>query len=113
MSSYIVKQGETIGDVVLNATGSLSNWDAILEANGAKSWIPDLVAGMVMKIPDASPIDPNTKRQLAGYPACNASINDVYQKIGNVFDTINNNWILATGFWRDPAVWIDTKNWID
>jgi hypothetical protein len=113
MSKYIVKQGESIGDVVMNNTGSLSNWDEILKANEFDSWTPDLIAGQSVIIPDSLPVDANTKRQLALYPACNASVNDVYDRINDVFNIIYSNWILETGFWRDQGVWMDNKSWKD
>ena len=27
--------------------------------------------------------------------------------------TLSAQWILATGFWNDSGVWMDTSNWID
>jgi hypothetical protein len=111
--NYIVKAGETIGDIVMNATGSFNNWDAILGANGFTSWTPELLAGQSVLIPDTVVVDQNTKRQLASYPSCNISVNDVYDQIDNIIDQLNDNWILQTGFWNDNAVWIDTKTWID
>lgn len=24
-----------------------------------------------------------------------------------------SQWILATGFWRDVGIWIDTEDWVD
>jgi hypothetical protein len=111
--NYVVKAGETIGDIVLNATGSLNNWDAILTANGFTSWTPALIAGQLVLIPDTVAIDQNTKRQLVTYPAANISVNDVYEQIDNIIDQLGDNWILATGFWNDDALWIDTKTWID
>jgi hypothetical protein len=43
--------------------------------------------------------------------------NDSYNRIILVFkyllQQVNTNWILATGFWNDDAVWIDTELWID
>lgn len=113
MSEYVVKSRETIGDVVLNSTGSFSNLDAILSANGFTDWTPDLYPGQVIVIPDAVNTDPNAKRQLSFYPACNGSVNDVRSKIAAIWATLTNNWILATGTWNDAALWIDTKNWID
>ena len=110
---YKVKVGETITDVVINSTGSLANWDMILELNGFTDWTPELQPGQTVIIPDNLRIDANTKRQLTMYPACNASVNDVYNKIDAIFSKIFDNWILQTGFWRDPAIWIDNKIWID
>jgi hypothetical protein len=111
--SYVVKAGETIGDIVLNATGSFNNWDAILTGNGFSDWVPSLIAGQSVVIPDTVSIDQNTKRQLSSYPASNISVNDVYAQIDNIIDQLNDNWILTTGFWNDNALWIDTKTWID
>lgn len=111
--NYTIKAGETIGDVVLNATGSFNNWDTILSANGFTEWAPLLQAGQSVLIPDSVSIDQNTKRQLTSYPASNVSINDVYGQIDTVINQLNNNWILETNFWNDSALWIDNKHWQD
>lgn len=113
MSAYIIKQGETITDVVGNSTGNIDNWDAILTANGFDDWTPQLVAGQAIQIPDNLDVDQNTQRQLATYPICNTSVNDVYDQIDAIVALLTDNWILATGFWNDNALWFDTKNWID
>lgn len=114
MSTYTVQQGETITDVVINSTGNIANWDAILTANSFDDWTPQLVAGQVVQIPDALvAVDQNNLRILQQYPICNASVDDVFDQIDAIVATITDNWILATGFWNDKAVWIDTKNWID
>lgn len=112
-SNYIVKVGESIGDVVMNTTGSINNWDVILTANGFDSWVPELQAGQAILIPDNVVIDQNTKRQLDSYPAANNTVNDVFQQIDNLVNQLADNWILATGFWNDAALWIDSKLWID
>jgi hypothetical protein len=111
--NYIVKVGETIGDVVMNATGSFSNWDLILSANGFTTWTPDLQAGQAVLIPDNVAVDQNTQRQLSSYPAANNTVNDVFDQIDNLINQLADNWILTTGFWNDNALWIDTKFWID
>lgn len=112
-STYTVKVGETIGDVVLNASGSIANWDAILTANGFTDWTPALIPGQVLIIPDGLTIDLNSQRQLANYPAANSITNSILANIANVFNTIFNNWILQTTYWNDVAVWIDIKTWND
>lgn len=112
-SSYIVKSGETISDVVLNSTGSLNNWDTILTANSFNDWTPELVVGQEIVIPDGVSADNNVVRQLATYPACNFSLSDVFDKISAVFLLMANNWILKSGAWNDGAVWIDSAMWID
>jgi hypothetical protein len=111
--NYIIKAGETIGDVTLNATGSFNNWDAILTANGFTSWTPSLLAGQAVLIPDTVAIDQNTQRQLVTYPACNISVNDVYDQIAVIVGQLTDNWILQTGFWNDNALWLDDHFWID
>eukprot|EP01037_Dinobryon_pediforme_P011474 gene11474-11570_t len=74
MTPYVVQYGETIGDVIFNATGNIGNWSLILEANGFDTWTPVLNAGDVIIIPDTVVNDLNTLRQLADYPANNASV---------------------------------------
>lgn len=71
MSTYTIKEGETITDVSLNATGTIGNWSLILEANGFTDWTPALVAGQSIIIPDGVEIQNNTLRELKIYPAAN------------------------------------------
>lgn len=112
-TTYIVKPEESITDVVLNATGSLINWDAVLTANEFTDWTPRLKAGQSVIIPDTVNIDSNTKRQLSSYPASNSFSDLVVSLIAAVFNQINSNWILQTGYWNDSALWLDNKNWKD
>ena len=112
MSSYIVKSGECFSDIVLNATGSLLNWDALLEANGLSDWTPILTPGQVLIIPDGLQIDINTVRGLSIYPAVNNSIANIYTKIKNVVDLMLNNWILKTGYWNNEGLWLNDSLWI-
>jgi len=75
MSYYTVKVGEDISDVILNSTGSLLNWDAILQANNFTDWTPILSVGQQIFIPDGVnttlQLQSNVQRILAKYPACN------------------------------------------
>jgi len=48
---YVVRGGETIKDVVINATGTIDNWDAILTANDFTDWVPSLRVGQKVIIP--------------------------------------------------------------
>jgi hypothetical protein len=99
---YTVKQGETISDVVLNATGSILNWSKILDANNFTEWVPTLTKGQQLNI-DYDNLQQNVKFALDVYPACNNSdirdldtlINDLIVKLtpptktfedGNIFD---------------------------
>ena len=111
--TYTVKQGESIKDVSMNATGTIINTDAILTANGIDSWTPVLKAGQVLVIPDTVTLDYNTLRSLTTYPASNNLNLNVLNAITLVFTTLANNWILRNGYWDDLGVWIDTKLWID
>lgn len=110
-SNYSVKPGETIGDVVLNATGSIVNWDQILEDNGFDDWTPDLAPGQQIAIGDELQIDANPLRQLQQYPLCNISTMDVYAQIEGIFEQLTGRWILSTGRWDGSAVWTATGLW--
>ena len=114
MSTYIVQAGETIGDVVMNATGNYNNWDAVLTANGFTDWTPDLVPGQIIQIPDAIVnVDANNLAQLRKYPAANNIFGNAYNLIESIFAELFGNWILRTGFWADSGYWIDGAFWID
>lgn len=79
---YTVKEGETIVDVSLNATGTINNWFAILDANNFLEWTPKLIAGQSITIPDTVEIQSNVLRALELYPACNnAGINNLNAQI--------------------------------
>lgn len=112
-SIYIVHPLESITDVVMNATGSLSNWDMILTANNFTDWTPDLQPGQNIIIPDGVFIDNNTLRQLGLYPSSNNWLASQLLKLAAIFETLFDNWILADGTWNDKGVWIDTDFWND
>ena len=71
--NYIVRNGESIADVVLNATGNIQNWKVILETNGFSEWTPILHAGQIIIIPDTVIMQPNSKAILDDYPSNNNS----------------------------------------
>jgi hypothetical protein len=88
MSNYIAKQGETITDIVINSTGSIDNWEAILTANSCTTWTPTITGGSVWVIPDTVVVQNNTLRELQKYPASNApEINDLFTQISNLITT--------------------------
>ena len=70
---YTVKIGETIGDVILNATGNLLNWQTILDANNFTDWNPDLYIGQQIIIPSDVDLQLNVLNQLTLYPVNNDS----------------------------------------
>jgi len=110
---YVVQWGETIADVVLNATGNFDNWNLIMNANGFVSWVPELYPGQLIAIPIEASISQNAQRALATYPANNHSVPDIYEQIAALGATINDAWILTTGFWDDSKYWKDNRFWID
>jgi phage tail protein X len=112
MSTYTVKPGETITDVVINSTGNIDNWDAILTANNFADWTPQLAAGQIIQIPDALvSVDQNVLRGVQQYPICNASVPDVYDQIDDIVNTLEDNWILSTGYWNVNALWLLNGTW--
>jgi hypothetical protein len=111
---YTIKTGETIGDVCINSTGTIDNWDLILEANSFDDWTPDFLPGQKLIIPSTVQIQNNVLLASTNYPVNNNP--DVVNFDSLVDDFIVNfgkAWILDTGKWDDTAYWIDTKNWID
>ena len=71
---YTVRSGETLSDVILNSTGSILNWEDILNANGFTDWSPELYVGQQIIIPDDIIGQSNVKNVLDTYPANNNSI---------------------------------------
>lgn len=82
--SYQVKQGDTITDAVLNSTGLIGNWSAVLDENNYDSWTPDLISGEVVNIPQDAPIDFQAVQDLLSYPACNSSSETLYGLIEQI-----------------------------
>lgn len=117
--NYIVRVGETVRDIIINAAGSFGsgstnfNWDAIATANNWPDWTPPLAPGQSIVIPDITFIDANTLRNRTTYPANNGSQVNYFALITAVWNLLINNWILATGSWNDLGIWIDTDSWID
>jgi hypothetical protein len=88
---YIVKQGETITDVVLNATGSLDNWETILNINNFTEWTPTLYVGQEIII-DYLSLQKNNLIQFNQYPICNDSgIQDLDTQISILISNFDNN----------------------
>jgi hypothetical protein len=77
MSNYIVNIGETMTDILLNATGTIgnvsniNNWQLILDANNFDTWTPSLTAGQIIIIPDSVQIQTNVLNELENNKACN------------------------------------------
>jgi len=102
----------SINDVVLNATGSLINLNAVLDANSFTDWTPTLTVGQEITIPDTVTKDLNVIGQLTTYPAVNNLTDLILSSINTIFDTLPL-WILSTSYWNDNGLWVDTAFWID
>lgn len=111
-SIYIVKPGESLWDVVINATGTLANLNQVLDDNGFDDWTPDLVPGAQIIISDDVVIDSNALQQFGNYPVCNTSSNGVEAQIESIFDELAGTWILSTGLWNGNAVWTAAGLWL-
>lgn len=83
--SYTVKFGESISDAVLNSTGDISNWSAILDANFFASWTQGLYSGQTLIIPDSATTNQANIASLLLYPANNRSVPDIYEQIDEIF----------------------------
>ena len=95
MSNYIVRQGETITDVVLNATGDISFMDEVLTLNSLSDWNPELTIGQVLLIPDVS-FDPEIISDLNLYPANNYSVYGLLDLMNTVLLILQGNAIVNT-----------------
>lgn len=89
---YNVSQGETISDVVLNATGSIDNWNLIVVANNFGTFTPELSANQQIDIPDSVVIQTNVLGVLAKYPAVNNSgISNLDEQINELINIFTDN----------------------
>lgn len=88
---YVTKAGETIHDVCLNATGtlSISNINIILDYNSFDNWTPTLYAGQTILIPDTVAKQVNVQRELFFRPAVNGMINDFQTQLDEILDILN------------------------
>jgi hypothetical protein len=68
--NYLVKQGELISDVAINACGSVAALEDILNLNEFSEWTPELLPGQILEVPAV--IDSDIQKYMALYPANNA-----------------------------------------
>jgi hypothetical protein len=84
---YVVKEGETIRDVVLNQTGDLLNWDKVLDINNFTNWCPEIKAGDLILI-EGTVNQNNNIKLFDAYPLSNApNISDLDSQINDLFST--------------------------
>lgn len=117
---YIVRVNESIGDVVMNSSGSIENWDLIVQNAFFSEWVPSLFAGQQIPIPSTINLNSNNYRALNTYPANNFSVPDIYNQIDALFASMDltDRWILRFGYWLDSnnlgdSLWEDNKVWLD
>lgn len=109
---YITRVHETVGDAVLNGSGSIENWSLILDANQFDTWTPVFYVGEKVAIPSTVNMNLNNFRALNEYPANNFSIPDINEQINAIFELMNGDpWLLATGRWRGEGIWTANGIW--
>lgn len=111
---YTVRENETIRDVCLNYTGTIDNWELILNANEFTEWVPSLLAGQKVIIPTDVEIQNNVLMVTSKYPSNNGpDISNFDALVSDFISNFTNNWILATSYWNDAGEWMDSEVWID
>ena len=89
---YTIRAGETIKDVCLNATGTIDNWEDILNANNFTEWVPDLFTDQKIIISSDVEIQTNVLIITNKYPSNNdvginnfeMLVNDFISNFGNI-----------------------------
>lgn len=94
MTTYTVKTGEVITDVVINATGNINNWELILQANNFDTWTPKLLPDQQIIIPDSCVLASNIISELRKYPICNKKPVDWETQLNNIINRGQNNYVL-------------------
>ncbi len=70
-ANYTVRDGESIWDVSVNATGDIANVQAILDANSILTWSPVLTVGTMLNIPDIVQRNTNVLNEVKIRPIAN------------------------------------------
>lgn len=91
---YVVKGGETIYDVCINANGSLYALDENLDLNGLDSYTPTLYAGQRLTVSDIVRNNAATE-VMEEHPLNSVSIPDA--DLNALFDELAPNFITAEG----------------
>lgn len=86
---YVVKDGETISDVVMNTTGTIDNWETILTVNGFGEWVPQLTAGQQILISYLD-LQQNNIFEFTKYPLCNNAPSDLNSQISELIINFEN-----------------------
>lgn len=102
IKEYVRLENQSIYDVALMKYGSLESIYELIQKN-------NLISINELSVAFKNLIFEDTK-------VVNLSLVKNINKKAYVFGTLqesDGNWILSTGYWRDLAIWIDTKTWID
>jgi len=111
---YTVRENETIKDVCLNSTGTIDNWESILNANDFTEWVPTLTAGQKIVIPPDAEIQNNVLFVTTKYPSNNGpDIANFDTLVSDFISNFSNYWILQSSYWDDLGQWIDMAEWLD
>ena len=97
---YKVRNGETIGDICNNATGSIFNWEQIINDNLFIDWVPELTEGQTIKLSNSIQIQQNNILEFIKEPSNNRipdNINDQINVLITIF-TENNDYIFSNGY---------------
>jgi DNA polymerase III alpha subunit (gram-positive type) len=91
---YIVKNGEEIRDILINATGSEINWEQVLNDNDFNDWNPVVIKQQQISISELNELQTNILGIVSKIPVNNSpSISDYDEQIQDLIDSF-------TGFYK-------------
>lgn len=91
---YIVKNGEEIRDILINATGSEINWEKVLNDNDFEEWNPIVIKQQQILISELNELQTNILGIVSNRPINNSpSISDYDEQIKELIDSF-------TGFYK-------------
>ena len=89
---YIVRPIEEIRDVLLNSTGTIVNWENILNDNDFTDWNPELNLSQQIIVDSSNQIQPNTLSYFNISPANNNSgISDFETQVTDLFSNFTTH----------------------
>ena len=102
MPKKLSKSKQSIFDIVSENFGTLDNLIKLSDDNSI-SISGNLLSNTELTVNNTGLGEADIKQE----------INDTKLTFNNNYQTNFEGWILATGFWNDFGVWIDTETWID
>ena len=104
MKTHKVQINQSLIDIAIQYAGTPDAVFELLKANGL----------------DLKAIEVGTELQIPDFQVRNDKILEYFQANGYQVATANgvvcedlSPWILATGYWRDQGIWIDSEYWKD